>query len=154
MTIDKTNSAEKLMLIDELNNLLSTYQVFYQNLRGFHWNVKGPGFFELHNKFELMYDQANAYIDLLAERVLTLGGVPIRTFSEYLSLSKIEENRSAETAMDTVGATLEGINQVLELERKLLIMAGEQDDEGTVTMISDDIAVLEKEGWMLRAYLG
>jgi starvation-inducible DNA-binding protein len=154
MKIEKTISAEKLMLVDELNNLLSSYQVFYQNLRGFHWNVKGPGFFELHNKFELMYDQANAYIDLLAERVLTLGGVPIRTFSEYLSYSSIDENNQAETALDTVMVTLAGIEAVLELERKLLNQAGELDDEGTVTMISDDIAVLEKEAWMLRAYLG
>ena len=37
-----------------LNDLLANYQVFYQNLRGFHWNVKGKAFFELHLKFEIM----------------------------------------------------------------------------------------------------
>jgi starvation-inducible DNA-binding protein len=41
-------------LAEKLNDLLASYSVHYQNLRGFHWNIQGPGFFELHAKFEEM----------------------------------------------------------------------------------------------------
>ncbi|GAB1403191.1 hypothetical protein MASR1M74_03690 [Lentimicrobium sp.] len=61
-------------LIEKLNDLLSNYEIFYQNTRGFHWNIKGPKFFELHAKFEELYTDLQVKIDEIAERVLTLGG--------------------------------------------------------------------------------
>ncbi|MEG2675078.1 MAG: ferritin-like domain-containing protein, partial [Muribaculaceae bacterium] len=62
-------------VIVELKQLLADFQVFYTNLRGFHWNIKGRGFFILHAKFEGMYNDASNKIDELAERILQLGGV-------------------------------------------------------------------------------
>lgn len=46
------NKAETAKLVEGLNQLLANYQVFYMNVRGFHWNIKGEKFFELHAKFE------------------------------------------------------------------------------------------------------
>ncbi|MFP3527074.1 ferritin-like domain-containing protein, partial [Pantoea sp. SIMBA_072] len=54
---------------DKLNELLSNYQVFYMNVRGFHWNIKGERFFELHAKFEETYDDLLLKIDEIAERI-------------------------------------------------------------------------------------
>ena len=50
----------------KLNGLLANYQVFYQNLRGMHWNIKGREFFELHLKFEELYNDAQIKIDEIA----------------------------------------------------------------------------------------
>ncbi len=60
-------------LANALNDLLSNYQIFYMNVRGYHWNIKGDNFFELHAKFEELYDDLLLKIDEIAERVLTLG---------------------------------------------------------------------------------
>ena len=58
---------ESEAIVKELNILLSNYQVFYQNLRGLHWNIRGKRFFNLHVKFEEMYNDAQLKIDLIAE---------------------------------------------------------------------------------------
>ena len=64
---------ESELIIVELNVLLSNFQVYYQNLRGIHWNIRGKRFFDLHVKFEELYNDSQLKIDLIAERVLTLG---------------------------------------------------------------------------------
>lgn len=78
-------------VVEALQQLLADYQVFYTNLRGFHWNIKGHGFFVLHSKFEDMYNDAAEKVDELAERILMLGGVPVNKFSEYLKVAKVKE---------------------------------------------------------------
>ena len=75
---------ESELLVKELNVLLSNFQVYYQNLRGIHWNIRGKRFFDLHVKFEELYNDSQLKIDMIAERVLTLGGTPLHTFSDYL----------------------------------------------------------------------
>ena len=83
-------------VVEALQQLLADYQVFYTNLRGFHWNIKGHGFFVLHSKFEDMYNDAAEKVDELAERILMLGGVPVNKFSEYLKVAKVKEVHPAQ----------------------------------------------------------
>ena len=64
------------MNAEKLNELLANYSIFYQNTRGFHWNIKGDKFFELHVKFEELYNDLKVKIDEVAERILTLGYTP------------------------------------------------------------------------------
>ncbi len=78
-------SAEKsLALSNDLNELLANFQRYYQNLRGIHWNIRGKRFFDLHVKFEELYNDANIKVDEIAERILTLGGVPLHTYEDYI----------------------------------------------------------------------
>ena len=74
-------NSEKLII--ELNQLLSDFHIYYQNTRGFHWNIKGKRFFELHVKFEELYTEALTSIDEIAERILTIGGTPLHAFDDY-----------------------------------------------------------------------
>ncbi len=76
--------------------------MFYQNLRGLHWNIKGREFFELHLKFEELYDDAFLKIDEIAERILTLEGQPLHTFSDYLSTSKIKAEKGVTNGVEGV----------------------------------------------------
>ena len=76
-------------LVNELNLLLANFQVYYQNVRGLHWNIKGKNFFELHVKFEELYTDAQEKVDMIAERILTLQGKPIHTFDDYISISSV-----------------------------------------------------------------
>ena len=140
-------------LRNKLNVLLANFQMHYQNLRAFHWNVSGKHFFELHAKFEELYNDANQAVDEIAERILTLNGKPAHTFSEYLKTAKIGEADDKKSAEEMVAGVLENFYVLLELEREILTLAADAGDEGTVTLISDYVKEQEKTGWMLNAYL-
>lgn len=146
------NKVESQNMIDKLNSLLANYQVFYQNLRGFRWNISGPSFFELHAKFEELYTSANLAVDEIAERILTLEGHPLHTFSDYLELSSVKPAKDLKTAKETVGITISNMTTLIELEREILNIAGKVNDEGTDALMSDYIRAQEKTVWMLRAY--
>jgi starvation-inducible DNA-binding protein len=141
-------------LVVELNTLLANYQMFYQNLRGFHWNIQGPQFFELHTKFEELYNDAVMKVDEIAERVLTLGRTPLHTFSDYLKHSSITEAANVNDSSGTVSTTLSNFKTLLEIERRILDLSDQADDEGTNSQMSDYITQQEKTIWMLSAYLG
>ena len=135
-----------------LNDLLANYQIFYQNLRGFHWNIKGEKFFELHLKFEELYNDVILKIDEVAERILTLGSTPLHTFSDYLRTSEIRETKNLSDTTSTVEATLNSFKILIVKERVLLSTAQQFGDEGTATLMSDYISQQEKTVWMLSAY--
>lgn len=148
--LQKKDSQE---VAEKLNELLANYHLYYQNLRGFHWNVKGIYFFQLHDKFEELYNNALSKIDAIAERILTIGQQPLHTFSDYLRVSGIEEASNISDGLKTVTITHENITALLSLERDILSLAAETGDEGTVALISDDINENEKTLWMLNAFL-
>lgn len=137
-----------------LNDLLANYQVFYQNLRGFHWNIKGNKFFELHLKFEELYDDAVIKIDEIAERILTLQGVPLHTFEAYLKQSTIKSVEREKVDGSIVSTVVENFSVLISKERAILTTAADANDEGTVSQMSDYITQTEKTLWMLNSYLG
>ncbi|WP_439291336.1 Dps family protein [Lonepinella koalarum] len=145
------NTASSQKIAEELNNLLATYQVFYMNVRGYHWNIKGVQFFSLHEKFEEYYDDLVEKIDEIAERILTLGYIPSNIFSEYLKVSKVQEHTGATSAQDTLQGALKGFQTLLQQQREILALAGDADDEGTASLMSDYIKEQEKTIWMLKA---
>ena len=146
------DSAKTKQLTDKLNVLLADYQLFYINARGFHWNIAGEKFFELHAKFEELYNDAFMKIDEVAERILTLGHTPQHNYSEYLQVSSIEEAIETKDGDKAVSAILAGFNTLLTLEREIHAMAGEAGDEGTGSLMSDYIRQQEKSVWMYSAY--
>lgn len=139
---------------EKLNQLLSSYQMHYQNLRSLHWNVKGKEFFELHLKYEELYTRAQVIIDDLAERILSIGHTPSSQFSVYLKDSLIKENSIISDGKMGVSYILEAQKSLLQLERELLELSDQEDDEGTNALMSDLIREKEKTNWMFRAYLG
>lgn len=139
-------------IAEKLNDLLSNYQLFYMNLRGFHWNIKGKKFFELHLKFEELYNDALIKVDEIAERVLTLSGSPLHTFSKYLEQSEIKATENVVDGDVAVDAILDNLSILLKKEREILSVAAEANDEGTVSQMGDYIVEQEKLVWMLSAY--
>mgnify|MGYP005851077769 CR=1 FL=1 len=144
---------ESKTLVIMLNDLLANYQIYYQNLRNFHWNVSGPNFFELHAKFEELYTVANVNVDSVAERVLTLGERPFSSYAEYIENSGIEEAKNVHDSKQMVEIIRENLNDLLTLERKVLESANENLDEGTASLMSDYITSKEKVLWILSSYL-
>ena len=140
-------------LVEKLNELLANYSVFYQNTRGYHWNIKGDKFFELHVKFEDLYNNLQQKIDEIAERILALGFSPDHKYSDYLRISKIKESKRVSESFTTVKEILDYFKTLIACQRKLLVLSAEANDEGTNTMIADYTKELEKMVWMYSAYL-
>lgn len=138
---------------NKLNILLANFQTYYQNLRGVHWNIKGKRFFELHVKFEELYNAAQLQVDEIAERILTLGFTPFHTFEEYLKNSKVPVGHNVSDDDKTVRLIINSISELLTIERDLLNASDKADDEGTNALVSGLITEQEKNIWMLKAYL-
>ena len=141
-------------LANDLNVLLANFQIYYQNLRGIHWNIKGKGFFDLHVKFEELYTDANMKVDLIAERVLTLGETPLHTFTDYTNNAKVPVGKNVSLDEKAVGLIVNSLTELLKIERDILTKSSDTNDEGTNSMMSDFITEQEKTVWMMKAWLG
>lgn len=137
----------------KLNQLLANYSVFYQNTRGYHWNIRGDNFFELHMKFEELYNDLVGKIDEVAERILTLGHTPSHRYSDYTESSEIEESTRVTDGVAAVHEILDAFKVVLKLQRDILELSDEAGDEGTNALMSDYIREQEKQVWMYSAYV-
>ena len=147
------DSNKSKQLAEGLNELLANYSVFYQNTRGSHWNVKGDKFFELHLKFEELYNDLLLKIDEVAERILTLGYSPNHNFSDYIRVSKIPESIKVTDGIESVVNILESFKTIITLKRELIYQSAETGDEGTKAFMSDYIRAQEKLVWMYSAFL-
>lgn len=147
------DTAKANVLAEKLNKLLANYQIFYMNTRGYHWNIQGRQFFELHVKFEEQYNDLLLKVDELAERILTLGHHPLHAFSDYIAQSSIQEHKQATDGKVCIEGLLAGYKTIIQMQRDLMEAAGEANDEGTAALMSDYIGQQEKTVWMLSAYL-
>ena len=141
-------------IANDLNQLLANFQLYYQNLRGIHWNIKGKRFFDLHVKFEELYNDANLKVDEIAERILTLGVTPLHTFDDYIKAAKVPVGKNISEDEKAVQLIVDSLSELLKLERDLLEKSGDANDEGTNSMMSDFITEQEKTVWMMKAWLG
>ena len=116
--------------VEGLNSLLADLQIFYQNVRGFHWNIRGSEFFELHAKFEELYTDLQLKIDEVAERILTLGGRPLHTYEAYLAATDVHAVKDISNGPEALKHCVAAFSVLLLRERALLQLTGEAGDEG------------------------
>jgi starvation-inducible DNA-binding protein len=146
------NKARVANVVTALQNLLADFQIYYTNLRGFHWEIKGRGFFVLHEKFESMYDDTATKVDEIAERILTLGGTPENKYSGYLKLARIPEVSGVTSSHEAVDNILNTYKHFIAEERKLIDLANEANDAVTADMLTGYLKEQEKMIWMLVAF--
>ncbi len=148
------NIKESEMLAIQLNELLANYSIFYQNVRGYHWNVQGEKFFELHTKFEELYNDLFIKIDEIAERILTLSSKPEYRFSKYVAIATIKESTETTNGIKDVEEILKAFQFLILKQREILELSDKIGDEGTNALMSDYIREQEKLVWMYSAFLG
>lgn len=144
----------KEQIAGKLNVLLANLHIFYQNSRGFHWNIRGKKFFELHQKYEELYTDLFEKVDEVAERILTLGYEPIYRYEEAAQKSTIKTATETRDSTETARQVAESLAFLIGLEREILAISGEADDEGTNDLMSSYIREQEKTLWMYQAFLG
>ncbi|KAA3610170.1 MAG: DNA starvation/stationary phase protection protein [Calditrichaeota bacterium] len=138
----------------EMNLLLASFTVYYQNLRALHWNISGAHFFQLHEKFELLYTRAAVEVDDIAERILILEATPLHTLEDFINNSEISSSKNVTDDQSAVKVIIENLSKLLLTERKILELANENMDDGTADLMTRLINDQEKDHWMMRAWLG
>jgi starvation-inducible DNA-binding protein len=141
-------------LTDIVNKQIANWSVLYIKLHNYHWYVKGPQFFTLHEKFEQLYNEAALYIDELAERLLALGGAPVATMKECLEQSSVKEATGQETAEQMVATIVSDFETMIGELKEGMQVAEEVGDETTGDMLLGIHQSLEKHIWMLKSFLG
>ena len=140
-------------LIDIVNKQIANWSVLYIKLHNYHWYVKGPQFFTLHEKFEQLYNEAALHIDQLAERLLALGGAPVATMKECLEQSSVKEATGQETAEQMVATIVSDFETMIRELKEGMQVAEEVGDETTGDMLLGIHQSLEKHVWMLKSFL-
>ena len=160
-TINKNKQYKKLgftyletaEIVVHLNTLLANYQVFYNKLRNYHWNIEGPEFFELHEQFENEYNTTKKNIDILAERIRVFGVKPNFTLKKTLELAEIKETEKPKSALEMVKEVL---NDFEILHNNMISAVGAALDTGDIAteqMVTDFLRELEKRNWMFTSFL-
>jgi len=163
MILDKHTTAETAVkepkmsdspIISALNGVVADAAVLYYKLHNYHWNLRGPSFFTLHEKFEEMYNSYHDQLDELAERVLQLGGRPIGSLAAALQQTAVTEETGTPTAEQMVQAALDDIQKARARMLEASKVAREHGDKTTENILDAFIDRSAKNAWMLAAYLG
>lgn len=146
------DAEEALEMTRKLNTLLASYMVFYHKLRNFHWNIVGPDFFELHEKFEDVYNQAKINIDDIAERVRTLGLKPYSTMNSCITASMVKETNEVPRSTEMAKRIVVDVEILIECVVDVHGTAAEAGDIGTVSLLMRLTEQLEKAHWMFNSW--
>ena len=139
-------------LINQLNQNLADVQVLYVKLHNYHWNVKGPQFFEIHTLTEEYYNYFAQQYDGIAERILQIEGKPLTTMKSYLKESKIKEDeKTSFKVLEVLKSLIKDFTYLKKEFKKTSKMAEELDDLTSQTLADDNVLWLEKAIWMLKA---
>lgn len=149
LNLDKEKTSNT---VNQLNILLADFHMYYQKLRNFHWNIVGKSFFDLHIKFEEMYDDTKLKVDEIAERILTLRFQPTSNLSEYLKMSNLKESKATLNDVEMIDTLIEDHTTLLKQMKNVIEAADKANDEGTIDLIGAYIRELEKTTWMLDAW--
>ncbi len=137
-----------------LNVQIANWSVLYTKLHNYHWFVKGPFFFTLHEKFEEFYDEAADVVDEAAEILLAIGGTPVSTMKEYLELATIEEANGKLNANEMVANLVADYKKLQAELKELAELADDQDNDSVNDFAVGLVAKLDLHIWMLTSYLG
>ena len=144
---------EREAIAQGLSRLLADTYTLYLKTHNFHWNVTGPMFQTLHLMFETQYSELALAVDLIAERIRSLGFPAPGTYAEFARLSSIPETSGVPKAQDMIRLLVEGQEAVIRTARTVFPLADQASDEPTADLLTQRMQVHEKTAWMLRSLL-
>lgn len=147
------NEQDRQEIAKGLSKLLADTYTLYLKTHNFHWNVTGPMFQTLHLMFETQYTELALAVDLIAERIRSLGVYAPGTYKQFAALSSIKEEDGIPKAQDMIRLLVEGQESVVRTARSLYEVVEKANDEATADLLTQRIQLHEKTAWMLRSLL-
>lgn len=136
-----------------LSKLLADSYTLYLKTHNFHWNVTGPMFQTLHLMFETHYTELAIAVDLIAERIRSLGHYAPGSYADYAKLTSIKEAKGVPAAKEMIKQLVQGHEAVARTARAVFPAAEKASDEATADLLTQRIQLHEKTSWMLRSLL-
>ncbi|MCR9143964.1 MAG: DNA starvation/stationary phase protection protein [bacterium] len=146
--------AERLAVADGLKKLLADTYTLYLKTHGYHWNVTGPMFHTLHEMFMIQYTELWNAVDLIAERIRSVGVMAPAGYDEFAKLTEIQPDKGVPEATEMLRQLVTGHETVIKTCRSLLPIAEKAGDEVTLDVVTQRLTIHEKTAWMLRSLLG
>lgn len=144
----------RVKIAEGLSRLLADTYTLYLKTHNFHWNVTGPMFNTLHLMFETQYNELALAVDLIAERIRSLGVAAPGSYAQFAALTSIKEETGVPTAEEMIAQLVQDQETVVRTARAVFPLADEANDEPTADLLTQRLQVHEKTAWMLRALLG
>ena len=144
---------DRRAIADGLSHLLADTYTLYLKTHNYHWNVTGPMFQTLHAMFMTQYTEQALAVDLIAERIRSLGEYAPGSYGAYARLASIGEDKSVPSAKAMIRNLVEGQEAVVRTARKVFPIAEKAGDEATCDLLTQRLNVHEKTAWMLRSLL-
>ena len=141
------------MLSDLLKTLLATNFAYYLKAHGFHWNVEGPDFGELHTFFEMIYSDVYEANDAIAEYIRALQEYAPASFERFGELTKIPGQTKIPRARLMLEELLHDNEIMLQLLNECFDVATQERQQGIANFMADRISQHGKFGWQLRSFL-
>jgi starvation-inducible DNA-binding protein len=136
-----------------LSRLLADSYTLYLQTHNFHWNVTGPMFQTLHVMFETQYTELALAVDVIAERIRSLGYPAPGSYAEFVKLTSIKDATGVPKAEKMIRLLVEGQETVVRTARSLFPLVEKAGDEATADLLTQRIQLHEKTAWMLRSLL-
>lgn len=144
----------RVKIAEGLSRLLADTYTLYLKTHNFHWNVTGPMFNTLHLMFETQYNELALAVDLIAERIRSLGVAAPGSYAQFAALTSIKEETGVPKAEEMIAQLVQDQETVVRTARAVFPLADEANDEPTADLLTQRLQVHEKTAWMLRALLG
>ena len=146
-------SSDRKKIVDGLAELLADSYTLYLMTHNFHWNVTGPQFNSLHQMFMTQYTEQWAALDLIAERIRSLGHPAPGTYKAFAQLASVKEVDGVPSAEDMVRHLVRAQETVARTARSLFPVVDAANDQPTADLLTQRLEVHEKTAWMLRSLL-
>jgi starvation-inducible DNA-binding protein len=140
-------------VIEALERLLADSYTVYLKTHNYHWNVTGPMFNTLHMLFQTEYTELALAVDLIAERIRSLGARAPGSYSEFARLSQIKEATGQRSARQMIQDLVADQAALVASARRLVEAADAAGDQASADLGIRRIDVHEKNAWMLRSHL-
>ena len=138
----------------ELSKVLADSYAVYQKTHGYHWNVRGPDFFSIHNLLEQQYRDIWEALDQIAERIRALGELAPQGGSAFANLTSIKDGDPEQDATAMLTELMRDHETLIATARAALKIADDDGDDVSVDLLTQRLATHEKFTWMLRSTLG
>ncbi len=138
-------------VIQKLSILMADTYALYLKTQNYHWHVTGPQFKSLHELFEIQYQELAEAVDQVAERIRIMGHSSPATFKEFESLKRIQDGNSKLAAKEMVIELARDHDTLVKDLNQVMVLAQENNDEGTSNLLANRIESHEKARWMLKS---
>ena len=144
---------DRKKIAEGLYRLLADSYTLYLKTHNFHWNVTGPMFQTLHVMFMGQYTEIWNALDMIAERIRSLGYPAPGSYKQFVALSSIPEEEGVPKAKDMIRQLVAGQEAVTRTAREVFKVVEKASDQPTADLLTQRMEVHEKNAWMLRSLL-